>query len=540
MTTVELLAPPAPSQQISAAATVPPPAAAPPAPAAPTPPVFGLRLAIGLVGVLLASFTAGLNEHVTDVAMIDVRGALSIGHDEGTWLTALFEATNVTAMAFAPWCSVTFSLRRFTIGAVLAFALLGFLCPFATNVGTLSVLRALQGLAGGCLPPMLMTAALRYLPPNVRLYGLASYALTATFGPNLGTPLAALWTEYVGWHMVFWQVVPLGLMSSAAIAYGLPQDPLRLDRFRSFNWIGLLTGFPAICMMVIGLNQGDRLDWFNSPLICLLLVGGGLLFCLFLLNEWSHPLPFFQLRLLARRNFTHSLITLAGVLVILLAVSVIPADYLAEVRGYRPLQIAPLALVVALPQLVALPLTAAILNIERVDCRWVLGIGLTLIALSCALGTFMTSDWVRENFYLLQALLTVGEPMAVIPLLLQTTTGLPPTEGPFASAMFNMVKGFAGAIGIGLVEGLGTAREHYHSTMLVDQLGGVPLIAGQAADHAGTFTQLAGRIHEQAIVLMSADLYLVMAVFAAALVLLIPIVPVRVRPPRAPTQTTTR
>jgi DHA2 family multidrug resistance protein len=533
MTTAEVLAI-APRQPVSVAPASPPP------PAPPTPPAFGLRIALGLLGMLLASLAAGLNEHVTDVAMTDVRGALSIGHDEGTWLTALFEATNVSAMAFAPWCSVTFSLRRFTIGATLMFAFFGVLCPLAPNVETLAVLRALQGLAGGCLPPMLMTAALRYLPANIKLYGLASYALTATFGPNLGTPLAALWTEYVNWRMVFWQVVPLCLISSAAIAYGLPQDPLRLERIRSFNWVGLLTGFPAISMLVIGLYQGDRLDWLNSPLICLMLGGGGLLFCLFLLNEWSHPLPFFQLRMLARRNFTHSLITLAGVLVILLGVAVIPADYLTEVRGYRPLQIAPLSLVVALPQLIALPVTAAILNLERVDCRWVLALGLTLIAISCALGSFMTSDWVRENFYLLQAFLTVGEPMAVIPLLMQTTTGLPPTEGPFASAMFNMVKGFAAAVGTGLVEGLGTAREHYHSTMLVDRLGSAELSAGQAADHTGAFADLAARIHEQAVVLTSADLYLIMAAITAALVLLIPIVPVRVRPPRAATQTTSR
>ncbi|SAL36626.1 EmrB/QacA family drug resistance transporter [Caballeronia udeis] len=161
-------------------------------------------------------------------------------------------------MAFAPWCAVTLSLRRFIIGAALMFALLGLLCPFAPNVETLAVLRALQGLAGGCLPPMLMTAALRYLPPNIKLYGLASYALTATFGPDLGTPLAAFWTEYVNWRMVFWQVVPLCLVSTAAIAYGLPQDPQRLERFRSFNWVGLLTGFPAISMLVIGQQKTQR------------------------------------------------------------------------------------------------------------------------------------------------------------------------------------------------------------------------------------------------------------------------------------------
>ncbi|WP_366983093.1 MFS transporter [Pseudomonas aeruginosa] len=268
--------------------------------------------------------------------MTDVRGALAIGHDEGTWLTVLYEATQVAAMAFAPWCSVTFSLRRFTLFAIGGFALLALLCPFAPNLESLLVLRTLQGLMAGCLPPMLMTVALRFLPPGIKLYGLGAYALTATFGPNLGLPLAAFWFEYVGWQWVFWQVIPLCLVAMAAVSHGIPQDPVRLERFRQFDGIGLLTGFPAICALVIGLLQGERLDWFESPLICLLLGSGSLLLGLFLVNEWSHPLPFFRLQLLKRRNLTFALITLAGVLVVLGASMGVPTEFLAEIRGYRP------------------------------------------------------------------------------------------------------------------------------------------------------------------------------------------------------------
>ena len=78
------------------------------APMAAAPPVFGARIIIGLVGVLLAVLVSGLNEMVTKVALADIRGALSIGYDEGTWLVASYTATSVAAMAFAPWCSVTF------------------------------------------------------------------------------------------------------------------------------------------------------------------------------------------------------------------------------------------------------------------------------------------------------------------------------------------------------------------------------------------------------------------------------------------------
>ncbi|MEG1117742.1 MAG: MFS transporter, partial [Janthinobacterium sp.] len=221
------------------------PAAAPPAP-----PVFDLRLATGLAGVLLAVLVAGLNENITKVALADIRGAMGIARDDASWLVALYAAASVSAMAFAPWCSVTFSLRRLTATAILVCMAAGLLCPFAPNLSVLMFLRVVQGAAGGALPPMLMTVALRFLPPNIKLYGLGGYALSATFGPSLGTPLAAFWTESLGWQWAFWQVVPGSIVALLMVSWGLPQDPLRLERLRQFDWRGLLLGLPAISMLV--------------------------------------------------------------------------------------------------------------------------------------------------------------------------------------------------------------------------------------------------------------------------------------------------
>jgi MFS transporter, DHA2 family, multidrug resistance protein len=519
-----------------AAASVP---AAPAQPAA-KPPVLSVRLAGGLIGMLLASLLAILNEQVTALSLPDIQGALSIGHDDGTWLTALFEAANVATMVFAPWFGITFTLKRFTIGAVLATMLFGFLCPLAPNLPILYLLRVLQGIAGGCLPPMLIIVALRYLPPKVKLYGLAGYALTATFGPALGTPLAALWTEYAGWQMAFWQIVPLGLISCVAIQQGLPADPLKLERLRAFNWSGFVTGFPAVAMLVIGLLQGDRLDWLDSSFIRVMFVGGAILLATFLVNEWFHPLPFFKLQMLSRRNFAHGLTTLAGAVILLVGVAAIPGQYLARVHGYRPLQTAPLSLLVALPLLFVLPLTAAVLNLRRVDHRWVMAIGLCLMITTCVMGSFITSEWIRNNFYWLQSLQIVAQPMVILAILMGVTTGLPPTDGPFASAMFNSLKTFSAAVATGLIEGLGTDRERLHSNMLVDHLGNHPLVTSQSLDSAHSLGDLAHRIHVQAVVLTSADLYRVMAVVAVALLFLVPVLPVRIYPPWCTTPPSSR
>ena len=487
--------------------------------------VFGLRLATGLGGVLLAVLVAGLNENITKIALADIRGAMGISRDDASWLVALYAAASVSAMAFAPWCSVTFSLRRVTLAAIGACMVLGMLCPFAPSLPALLALRVLQGAAGGALPPMLMTVALRFLPPHIKLYGLGGYALSATFGPSLGTPLAAFWTEYLGWQWAFWQVIPGSIVALLMVAWGLPQDPLRLERFRQFDWRGLALGLPAIGMLVVGLVQGERLAWFESSLICVLLGGGSLLLVLFAINEWLHPLPFFKLQLLARRNLAHALLTLGGVLFVLLAVIVIPSSYLAQVHGYRPLQMAPVMLAVALPQLVALPLVAALCNLRGVDCRWVLATGLGLLALACVLGARMSPDWIRGHFYLLQTVQIFAQPMAVIPLLLLATTGLAPQDGPFASAWFNTVKGMAAVAAGAVLDVLVTRRSHFHSTVLADRLGNLP----DSMDVAG----LGARLHAQVATLTSADLYWTVAAIALAMICLIPILPTRVYPPRA-------
>jgi len=517
----------------------------PPKPAPPAMAPFTAKIAIGLSGVLLAVLVSGFNEHVTETDLADLRGAMGIGYDDGTWLSALYEAFQVAAMAFAPWLGMTFGFRRVTVAAVGVMALVGVLSPFAPNLPALYLCRAVQGYAGGTLPPMLMTVALRYLSPGIKIWGLGAYALTATFGPNMGTPLAAFWFESFGWHFVFWEVVPFCLLAIVMVEYGLPQDPLRLERFRMFDWRGFLTGFPGICFLVIALMQGDRLDWFNSPVICHLMVAGTFLFALFLVNEWFHPMPFFRIQMLGARNIAFSLIAIALVLMMVSVTGILPGLYLGEVRGYRPLDMMPMSLALALPQLVSLPLVTVLCSFRRVDCRWVMATGLLLTAATCWAGTFVTSDWYRGNFILLQALQVFAQPLTTMPILMMVTLKLGPADGPFISGMFNMTKGLAGALAAAYVDAMATWREHTHSNILLDRFGldrftfdrlgpNVGPNAGAGGfETRGAMASLEQAVHAQSLVLTCADIYLATISIAGLILLLLAIVPVRVYPPTA-------
>ncbi|BBP77171.1 MULTISPECIES: MFS transporter [Pseudomonas] len=501
----------------------PPPAAVP----------FDRRLIIGLVGVLIAALTSGINDRVTELALADVLGVFGIGHDEGTWISALYAAAEVSAMLIAPWLAVTFSLRRFAMAMTLAFSFFGVLCPLAPNLDVLLLLRVLQGLAGGALPPLLMTVALRFLPWHYKLYGLSAYAMTATFGPNISLPLAAAWTENLDWRLVFWQIAPFGLLATAFIAYGIPQDPLRLERFRQADWRGALLGCGGLTMLVIGLMQGERLDWLESPLICLLLGGAAICLPLFLLNEWFHPLPLFKVQLLERRNFAYGIATLALFVMVSMSGVALPANYLGHIQDYRAAQTMPLALLIALPQLLLAPLVATVINRNWVDSRYVIACGLVLMTLACLGGSYLTSAWVREDFYGLQLLQTFGQPMIVVPLLMTATGVIQPMEGPFASAMVNSIRGLASVIGAVLLENFITARQHRHSNVLVDQWASsqqalAPLLEEQP------IAAMAGRLREQAFILSFSDAFLAIIGLIAILAILLLTLPTRPFPPQPP------
>src|ERR1700674_2605812 len=382
--------------------------------------------------------TSEFNDQVTSIALTDVRGALGISHDSGTWIQRLYVSAEIIGMAISPWLLTTFTLRRWTLFAIALCGASSLLIPFSPNIEAIYALRLVQGLAGGLIIPLLMTTAFRVLTPSIRLYGLAVYALTATFTPALAATVAALWTDMVDWRIVFLQAVPLCSLAGVLVWYGLHQEQPKYERFRMLDWRGVLLlviGTGAVSTM---LYQGDRLDWFNSRLICVLALVSALAIPLLLVNEWFHPLPLLKLQMLERRNFAYGALGLFTFLLISQSGSTVPLRYLQEVQGYRPLQSNLITLEIAAAQLVMLPAMALLLDYKRVDSRVVSLVGLGLILASCIGSSFLTVYWNRDQFFLWQMLPAVGQPMVIMPLLMMATnTVAGPAEGPFASALVN-------------------------------------------------------------------------------------------------------
>lgn len=486
------------------------------------------RTWLGLFGVFLAVMASGVGENASKFALADIQGGMLLSQDAGSWLTTCYVTGFVIGSGFTPCFWPTFSLRRVALVMSAIYLTGGLITPsLAGHYPALLAVRSLQGFAGGALPPMLMTVVLRFMPPLIKVLGLGAYGWVSAWSATLGATAAAFAFHW-GWSGYFYWNLPLMAIAAVCIGYGLPQDPLRLERLRQFNWRGLLLGGTALGMLTTGISQGERLDWLNSSLIYVLLLGGIGFLMLFLINEWFHPLPFFNLQLLKKRNLSFSLITLGGVLIIMVSLVNITSGYLSAIQGYRQEQTSDMMLWVALPQLITLPIIAVICNTPRVDCRWILAISLLLMATACLLASQLTPEWNGDSFHTIALLQAIAQPMAIIPLLMQATGGLLPTDGPFAAAWFNAVKGFSATAASGAIALLSRQRGDFHADVITDGFGSTYRDTSAAAGEQ--LSQIASR---QGHVLASADLYMLVAGLALLLTALILFMPTRIYPPRS-------
>lgn len=479
---------------------------------------FSMRLMAGLVGIFIAAMMAGLNNRVGALALADIRGALGFGFDGASWITTVYSAGEFIAMPFSAWFAITLSVRRFELWMLGACAMLALVLPFIQDLNLLLILRFLQGIASGTMIPLLMMAALKFLPPPIRLHGLGLYAMTATFAPNLSIWLTGYWADGVfDWRWAYWQVIPLAVISGYLVAWGLPNEPVQTSRFRQANWFGMACGIPALGFIAVTLDQGARLDWFHSSLIVFSLVAGLVLLSVYLLTEWYHPSPFIKLQIMGRRNLGLGFTLFIFLLVVLMSSSLLPSSYLGHVQDYRPRQMASIGLIVAIPQLILGAGVALLLYQKWIDARLVFGLGLLLISLACFSGAQLSSDWNGDQFVVPQTLQAFGQPMAVISMLFLCTSVVQPHEGPYVSGIVNTLRAFGVLLGAAVVGHLVTVRGRFHAEMLLNHAALTNASLSLFPEPA-VLTQI---ISQQSLVLSIADAYRVLGILA---LLLIPLV----------------
>jgi len=423
---------------------------------------------MGLAGVLLGTFISTLNGRLSTFGLADIRGAVHAGFDDGAWITTAQTVAQMLVAPIAIWVGGIFGPRRVLIDAALAFAVISAITPLSTGLPMLLGLQFMGGLASGCFVPLTLGFLLRNSPPRFWTLAVAIYALNLELSLNISASLEGWYVEHLSWAWIFWQNVPLAIGMALCLHYGAPRDeahpnPPPADLF------GLATCGIGLALIYAALDQGARLDWLDSGLICGLLGAGAVLLLGFFLHERRTPYPFINLAVLFRRPLPRLLVLIAFLRLTILSTAFLIPQYLVAVRGFRALQVGQTLVWIAGPQLIFCPLAA--LMLRRSDPRLVASIGFIFISLACLMVAHgLTAVWSSDQFLPSQMLQAVGQSFALSGILFFAVLHLKPEDALTFGAAVQTARLMGGEVGVAFMATLVRVRGQIASNQIGQHL----------------------------------------------------------------------
>ena len=428
---------------------------------------------LGVAGVLLGAMIATCMGRLMSVGLADLRGALRLGVDEASWINTSFNASMMFIGPFSVYLGGILGPRRVLLFCALIFTVVSAVLPFCHSFPFLIALLIVAGLTAGTFYPLTLSFVLRSLPMRYVLLGIAMYAVDIVFTTDMAQAWESFFVERLSWQWIFWNGAVLTPLMIVLIYFGIPRQPIPAPKpgHPSPSWRGFLYASLGAALLYIALDQGQRLDWFHSSLIVALTITGTFLVLSALVRHFLLPNPLFNYKFLLRKNTLLLALVLISFRFVMLATVVAIPNFLGSVRGFRPLQEAPVLLWVAVPQFVLG--IAAMGLMRKVDPRLILTTGFALVALACVMNAQVTSVWAGANFGLSEAVMALGLALAfnsmvgsiVLEVLDTGALTRPPDVLTFAG-FFQVTRLFGGEVGASLMGHFIAIREQFHSNIL--------------------------------------------------------------------------
>jgi MFS transporter, DHA2 family, multidrug resistance protein len=437
------------------------------------PPTLTTHPLLGVAGVLLGAMIATCTGRLMSVGLADIRGALHLGVDEASWINTSFNASMMFIGPFSVYLGGLLGARRVLLACAWIFTAASFLIPFCHSLGAVIALLILAGLSAGTFYPLTLSFVLRNLPLRYVLLGIAMYATDIVFTTDMAQAWESFFMEHLSWRWIFWNGTFLTPLMMVLIYFGIPWQPLPKPQpgHPAPNWRGFLYASLGTALLYIALDQGQRLDWYHSSLIIGLAASGVLLVIAALVQHFLLPNPLVHWQFLIRRNTLLLAFILISFRFVMLATVVSIPSFLGSVRGFLPLQEAPVLIWVALPQFVLG--VAAMALMRRIDPRFILTAGFGLVGLACLLDARVTSVWAGANFGISQAVMAVGLALAfnsmvgsIVLEVLDTGALTRPVDVLTFAGFYQTARLFGGELGGTFMGHFIAVREEFHSNIL--------------------------------------------------------------------------
>ena len=424
---------------------------------------------VGILAVFLGAGLATLNSRLLSVGLPDLRGAFGLSFDDASWLPTALNMATMFSGVFVVFLNAFWGPRRILLPMAAVFMVSSLLLPFASGYAAMLLLLVIAGMSSGTFYSLTMTFVLTTLPKRLIIFGIAAYAADIVFVSNIASLLEGWYMEHLSWHWIFWTAALFSPVMMVCVYYGIPR---RASVEPKPSWDGFVYFSLSLALLYGALDQGERLDWFNSGTIVAMFAGGIFLFGAALVRRISQPNPVLNLKFLNTRNIIILALSIFVFKFMHLAAIVLVPGFLGNIQRYRPLETGHTLAWVALPMLIFVWLVAIL--VIYLDSRLVLAVGLGLGVVCCWLWSHLDSSWAGNSFQIVELLMSAALACSYIGLVssivlegLEAGALTSPSNAATFSGFMHFIRIFGGQVGVAAMNRVLSVREKFHSNTLV-------------------------------------------------------------------------
>ncbi|MFU0922041.1 DHA2 family efflux MFS transporter permease subunit [Kluyvera sichuanensis] len=447
-----------------------------------------MRKHIAFASMCIGLFIAQLDIQIVSASLNEIGGGLSAGKDEMAWIQTSYLIAEIIVIPLSGWLSRVFSTRwLFTLSAGV-FTAMSVACGLAWNIQSMIVFRALQGVAGASMIPLVFTTAFIYYQGKELGLAAAVVSALASLSPTLGPTLGGWITDNLEWRWLFYINILPGLYLVLSIPLLVDIDKPNLALLKNADYPGIMLLALTLGCLEYSLEEGARWGWFDDSTIiltsCLTLVCA----LLFTIRTLSISNPIMDLYAFKDKNFSLGcFFSFAGGVGIFSTVYLTPI-FLGQVRGLSAMDIGLAVCTTGIFQILSVPIYLYLS--KRINLRWLLMVGLGGFAFSMFLFTPITHQWGWQELLLPQAVRGASQQFAMAPIVTLTLGGIPKERLKLASGVFNLTRNLGGAIGIALCGTILNSRINFHYQRIGEKMVSVPQAVNEfMTRYTSIFTQ---------------------------------------------------
>jgi DHA2 family multidrug resistance protein len=424
-----------------------------------------LHRAVVAITTMMATFLVILDVTIANVALDHMRGTLSAGVDEITWVLTSFLVANAISLPITGWLTDRLGRTRLFVMATVAFTLTSAAAGAAPSLTFIVIARFLQGLAGGPLVPLSQATMIETFPARQRGMAMAVWGIGIMFAPIIGPTLGGWITDNWSWRWVFYINVPIGAAAVLLAWLFVPESTTERPAGRRVDVPGLVLLVIGVAALQFVLDRGQREDWFASSLIAWLSVIAGVALIALVVRELRAPEPVVDLRVLRHPTFAVATAAMFVISIAFYGIMVLTPLYTQILMGYTAMLAGLVLAPGGLSTLVTMPIAGALLN--RIDPRWIIVTGCAVNAYAMYLMATLTLEASYWQVMLPRFIQGLGIGFTFVPLSTVALSAVPMRELGHASGLFNFIRTMGGGLGIAAVATLLERGAQAHQGRLV-------------------------------------------------------------------------